>query len=91
MVLSTDMCVARMILGLNPLQGPILLDYLTNGIERAHLVEALFERVPSIPRESLNMTKAAQNYWRLVKKMVEPHARCNLRVGSRSYEAHHRS
>ena len=72
MVLSTDMCVARMILGLNPLQGPILLDYLTNGIERAHLVEALFERVPSIPRESLNMTKAAQNYWRLVKKWLNP-------------------
>ena len=75
MTLTTDDLVAKVLLKYNPLQGPILLDYLTHDQWNPGLVTTCFQENASdcsFPREELSMTVAAENFWRLVKKWLNP-------------------
>ena len=74
MTLTTDDLIAKFVLRDNPLQGPIILDYLTAGEQGPDLVSICFREDGDVvfPRKELSMVAAAENYWRIVSKWNNP-------------------
>ena len=73
MTLTTDDLVAKFVLKSNPLQGPIILDYLTEGEMGPDLVNICYQKDNiTFPHKELSMVNAAKNFWRLVRKWSNP-------------------
>ena len=66
MSVTTDSIVADHILRINPLSGPIILDYITVDSWTRDLNTLCFDKGHTIfPSTVTDLAGAAQNYWRL--------------------------
>ena len=73
MSVTTDSIVNDHILRINPLSGPIVLDYITVDSWTRDLNTLCFDKGHTIfPSTVTDLAGAAQNYWRLVTRWVNP-------------------
>ena len=73
MPVTTDSIVASNILRYNPLSGPIILDYITVDSWDQELNTLCFGKGHTIfPSKVTDLSGAAQNYWRLVTRWLNP-------------------
>ena len=73
MSVTTDSIVNDHILRINPLSGPIILDYITVDSWTRDLNTLCFDKGHTIfPSTVTDLAGAAQNYWRLVTRWVNP-------------------
>ena len=74
MPVTTDSAVANHILSRNPLQGPIILDYMTMDTWSPDINTRCFdEGIVDFPEKNTEIiSRAARNYWRLVTRYLNP-------------------